>query len=31
MDIKVLDPNPLYLDQVYRLKFTFSNKYPIGK
>ena len=31
MDIKVLDENPLYLDQVYRLKFTFSNKYPIGK
>jgi ubiquitin-conjugating enzyme E2 W len=31
MDIKVLDQNPLYLDQTYRLKFTFSNKYPIGK
>ena len=31
MDIKVLDTNPLYLDQTYRLKFTFSNKYPIGK
>lgn len=31
MDIKILDDNPLYLDQTYRLKFTFSNKYPIGK
>lgn len=31
MDIKVLDDNPLYSNQTYRLKFTFSNKYPIGK
>lgn len=31
MDIKVLDNNPLYKDQTYRLKFAFSNKYPIGK
>lgn len=31
MDIKILDNNPLYLDQTYRLKFTFSKKYPIGK
>lgn len=30
MDIKVLDDNPLYRDQTYRLKFTFSSKYPIG-
>lgn len=30
MDIKVLDDNPLYKDQTYRLKFTFNNKYPIG-
>ena len=30
MDIKVLDSNPLYQNQTYRLKFTFSNKYPIG-
>ncbi|KAJ9301969.1 hypothetical protein DTO271G3_835 [Paecilomyces variotii] len=29
MDIKVLDDNPLYKDQTYRLKFTFSSKYPI--
>ncbi|KOS38639.1 hypothetical protein ACN38_g10549 [Penicillium nordicum] len=29
MDIKILDNNPLYLDQTYRLKFTFSKKYPI--
>lgn len=31
MDIKVLDDNPIYKGQTYRLKFTFSNKYPIGK
>lgn len=31
MDIKVLDDNPLYKDQTYRLKFTFNNKYPIGR
>lgn len=31
MDIKVLDDNPIYKDQTYRLKFTFNNKYPIGK
>lgn len=30
MDIRVLDENPLYQNQVYRLKFTFSSKYPIG-
>ena len=30
MDIKVLDANPLYLDQTYRLRFRFSNTYPIG-
>ena len=30
MDIKVLDDNPLYKDQTYRLKFAFSNNYPIG-
>ncbi|PYH94182.1 putative ubiquitin conjugating enzyme [Aspergillus ellipticus CBS 707.79] len=29
MDIKVLDTNPLYQNQIYRLKFTFSSKYPI--
>jgi ubiquitin-conjugating enzyme E2 W len=29
MDIRVLDDNPLYQNQVYRLKFTFSQKYPI--
>jgi len=31
MDIKVLDDNPLYKDETYRLKFTFSSKYPIGE
>lgn len=31
MDIKVLDDNPLYLDQTYRLKFLFSSSYPIGE
>lgn len=30
MDIQVLDHNPLYLDQIYRLRFRFSNNYPIG-
>ncbi|KAJ5093576.1 ubiquitin conjugating enzyme [Penicillium angulare] len=29
MDIRVLDDNPLYKDQTYRLKFAFSDKYPI--
>lgn len=30
MDIRVLDPNPLYLNQIYRLRFRFSTNYPIG-
>ena len=30
MDIKVLDDNPLYRNEVYRLKFRFPNNYPIG-
>lgn len=30
LDIEVLDQNPLYLNQVFRLKFKFSDKYPIG-
>lgn len=30
MDIRVLDYNPLYANETYRLKFTFSSKYPIG-
>jgi hypothetical protein len=30
LDIKVLDDNPLYKDQTFRLKFKFSNSYPIG-
>lgn len=25
-----MDDNPLYKDQVYRLKFRFSDNYPIG-
>jgi ubiquitin-conjugating enzyme E2 W len=29
LDIKVLDQNPLYAGQTYRLKFKFSDKYPI--
>ncbi|MCJ1226066.1 hypothetical protein MMC12_002715 [Toensbergia leucococca] len=29
MDIRVLDPNPLYLNQTFRLRFRFSNNYPI--
>ncbi|KAL6908416.1 UBC-like protein [Trichoderma evansii] len=28
-DIRVLDNNPLYNDTVYRLKFVFSDSYPI--
>lgn len=30
IDIRVLDSNPLYQDQIFRLKLTFSSKYPIG-
>lgn len=30
LDIKVLDQNPLYAGETYRLKFKFSNSYPIG-
>jgi hypothetical protein len=30
MDIKVLDDNPLYRGETYRLKFSFSQSYPIG-
>lgn len=30
MDIRVLDSNPLYQDQTFRLKFSFNSKYPIG-
>jgi ubiquitin-protein ligase len=29
MDIRVLDDNPLYKDQVYRLRFRFGDNYPI--
>ncbi|TPX08935.1 uncharacterized protein E0L32_009639 [Thyridium curvatum] len=29
LDIRVLDQNPLYLNQIYRLKFKFSSSYPI--
>lgn len=29
MDIRVIDSNPLYQGEVYRLKFTFSSSYPI--
>lgn len=31
MDLQVLDSNPIYADQTYRLKFSFSKSYPIGK
>ena len=30
MDLRVLDANPLYQNQTYRLRFVFSNNYPIG-
>lgn len=29
VDIKVLDENPLYMNQTYRLKMNFSDTYPI--
>ncbi|RYP54731.1 hypothetical protein DL768_000555 [Monosporascus sp. mg162] len=29
LDIQVLDQNPLYAGQTYRLKFKFNDKYPI--
>jgi len=29
LDIQVLDKNPLYMNQTYRLKFKFSPTYPI--
>ena len=29
MDIRVMDENPIYKDEVYRLKFSFSQSYPI--
>jgi ubiquitin-conjugating enzyme E2 W len=29
MDIRVLDPNPIYLNQIFRLAFLFSPNYPI--
>lgn len=31
LDIKVLDANPIYLDQTYRLNFKFGKNYPIGR
>lgn len=30
LDIRVLDENPLYRGQIYRLKFKFGTTYPIG-
>ncbi|RYO83007.1 hypothetical protein DL766_005540 [Monosporascus sp. MC13-8B] len=29
LDIQVLDQNPIYAGQTYRLKFKFNDKYPI--
>jgi len=29
MDIRVLDSNPIYANATYRLRFRFSDKYPI--
>ena len=29
MDIRVLDENPLYRGEIYRLPFRFSASYPI--
>jgi ubiquitin-conjugating enzyme E2 W len=30
VDIQVLDTNPIYANQIYRLAFLFSQNYPIG-
>lgn len=30
MDIQVMDANPIYQGETYRLKFEFSSNYPIG-
>jgi ubiquitin-conjugating enzyme E2 W len=29
MDLQVLDDNPIYNGKIYRLKFKFTNNYPI--
>lgn len=29
-DIRVLDENPIYKDQIHRLRFRFPKAYPIG-
>jgi ubiquitin-conjugating enzyme E2 W len=29
LDIRVLDTNPLYLNKIFRLRFRFSQQYPI--
>jgi ubiquitin-conjugating enzyme E2 W len=29
MDIQVVDSNPIYDGETYRLKFSFSQNYPI--
>ncbi|KAH8602548.1 ubiquitin-conjugating enzyme [Bisporella sp. PMI_857] len=29
IDIQVLDPNPLYMNQTFRLQFVFSHRYPL--
>ena len=29
MDIQVMDSNPIYQGETYRLKFSFSPQYPI--
>ena len=29
MDIQVMDANPIYAGETYRLKFMFSQNYPI--
>lgn len=29
-DLRVLDNNPLYQNQTYRLRLKFNQKYPIG-
>lgn len=31
VDVQVLDQNPLYMDQTFRLHFRFPSTYPIGE
>lgn len=30
VDLQVVDPNPIYVGKIFRLRFRFSDKYPIS-